>query len=238
MKVAEIPGGGKTAALEGTPSGVKGEEAETRGTRGKSREGRKMSQVGAGLAGLHHTQLTAAEQPLSSGTLESGGHSGREGEEGRRHSRGESVAPKRDWRTADVHGCFRPSGRFPEINPLSPPPPLPLIPPSSCLPGPPRCPQVVRQVQGGGWCCASSGKGQGSAWARSSAEACPPSRRFYPGTTASLLCSHRSGHSPGPRTNHRPGPGRSESSPGSAPLSCCGNTCVDRPVGDKWGATG
>lgn len=128
--------------------------------RGKAKEEnrRKMSQVGVGLDGLHHTQRMAAAQLLRSETLEPEGHLGREGEGERRCSRRENMAPKRDWLTADVHGCFLPSGRFPEINSLSS-----LIPPSLSLPGPPHCHQVVERAQGGGWSCASSETGRGSA---------------------------------------------------------------------------
>lgn len=226
MKVAGIPGGEKTAASVETLSGVKQEEVEMWGMREKAREGnwRKISQVGVGLDGLHHTQLMAAERLLRNETLESEGHLGREGEGERWYSRRGTVAPRGDWLTAGVHGCFPPSGRFPEINP-----PSSLIPPSFSVPGPRHCRPAV--PQGSSWSCASSEKGQGSASALSSAAACPPSRQFCPDTKASLLCSHRSGQSPRPRTlNHRPGPGRSGSSPGSAPLNCCGSTSVDQPV--------
>lgn len=234
MKVAGNPAGGKMAALGEALSGAMEEEAGTWGTKGKAREGnwRMMSEAVAGLAGLYHTQPTAAGQPPRSGTLESEGRTGREGGGARRCSRRGNAALRRDWLTADVRGCFPPSGRFPEINPPSPPPPP--TPPSSSPPGPPRCRSAGRLARGGGSCCASSKTGRGSAWAPSSAEACPPSTRFCPDTKASRPCSRRSGRSRGPRTlNHRPGPGRSESSPGSALLSCCGNTCVDQPVVDK-----
>lgn len=200
-------------------------------TRGIAREGnwRRMSRAGAGSDGPYPPALMAAEQLLRSETLELEGHSGRGGEGERRCSRRENAAPKRDWLTADVHGCFLPSGRFPEINPQSSP-----VPPSSSLPAPPHRHHVAQRARGGSLSCASSETGRGSAWAPSSAAAYLPSRRFYPDTKASRLCSHRSGQSRGPRTlNHRPGPERSESSPGNAPLSCCENTCVDQPVYDE-----
>lgn len=160
MKVAETPGGEKMAALAEMLVGVKLKEVEMWEMRGKAREGRwrRMSQAGVGSDALHHTPLMAAEQLVSSETLELEAHSGRGGEGERRYSRRENVAPRRDWLTADVHGCFLPSGRFPEINPLSS-----LIPPSFSLPGPPHCHQVAQQAQGGSLSCASSETGRGSA---------------------------------------------------------------------------
>lgn len=160
MKVAEIPGGEEMAVLVEMLAGMKKEEVEMWEMRGKAKEGnwRKMSQAGVGLDGLHHTQLVAAEQLLRNETLEPEGHLGREGEGERKYSRRENVAPKRDWLTADVHGCFLPSGRFPEINPLSSP-----FPPSLSVPGPPHCHHVVQRAQGGGSSCASSETDQGSA---------------------------------------------------------------------------
>lgn len=160
MKVAEIPGGENRVVLVEMLPGVKQEEAEMWETRGKAREGnwREMSQAGVGLDGLHHTQLMAAEQILRSETLEPEGHMGREGEGERRCSSRENAAPQRDWLTADGHGCFLPSGRFPGINP-----PSSLIPPSLSLPGPPHCHHVAQRAQGGSSTCASSETDRGSA---------------------------------------------------------------------------
>lgn len=162
MKVAESLGGEKMAALGNMLSGVKQEEVGMWGTRGKAREGnwRKMSPAGVGLACLHQTQLMPGEQLQHSGTSGLEGQLGRKGEGERRYSRTETLAPKRDCLTADVHGCFPPSGRFPEINLLSPPP---LIPLSSSPPVPPCCHQVVQWAHGGSWCCASSETDRGSA---------------------------------------------------------------------------
>lgn len=155
MKVAESPGGEKMAASGEVLSEVKEEEVGMWEMRGKAREGnwRKLSPVGVGLACLQHNQRMPDEQLLRSGTLEPESHLGKEGGGERRCSRRGTEAPKRDWLTADGHGCFLPSGRFPEINPLSPPP---LIPPSSSLPGPPCSHRVFQWARGGSWCYASS----------------------------------------------------------------------------------
>lgn len=152
MKVAESPGGEKMAASGEVLSEVKEEEVGMWGMRGKAREG-KLSPAGVGLACLQHNQLMPDEQLLRSGTLEPESHLGKEGGGERRCSRRGTEAPKRDWLTADGHGCFLPSGRSPEINPLSLPP---LIPPSSSLPGPPCSHQMFQWARGGSWCYASS----------------------------------------------------------------------------------
>lgn len=153
------------------------------------------------------------------------------GEGGTRCSRRVRIAPLKgwDWASADETEWSPPSERFPGTNPPFPPF-LPLLLPSS-PPGPPCCHRWSQHAGGGCCCFASSGTDPESAWALSSAEVFPPSRRFYPDKKESPLCNHRSDHSPAPRTpNHRPVPEKNGSSPGSAQLSCCGNISGDQPI--------
>lgn len=170
---------------------------------------------------------------MRGGRLEPGGPSGRWGEVGRRWSRRVNAALTGTGGSAGGTGCSQPSERSPGINPPSLPLPPLLLPPPSSLPA---LPHWAQQAQGGCWCYASNETDPGSAWALSSAEACPPSTRFCPDTRESPLCSHRSGRSPARREpNRRPVPERSESVPGSVQLSCCGNTCAGQPI---WGIDG
>lgn len=203
--------------------------------KGKVRGGRwrKMLRAEVDFVCPCRIRRMAAAQVPCSGRQMSGGHSGTEGEGERRCSQTENLLPKTGWCwvSADETGCSPPSERSPEINPLFPPPLLPPPPPPSSPQGPPRCHRSAQRAQGGSWCYASSETDPGSVWARSSAEACPPSRLFCPGRTGSPLCNRRSVRSPDPRSpKRRPDPGRSASSPGSAPLSCCGNICAGQPT--------